>query len=140
MAVQNGRYPPPKKNDPITPNSPKMLQNSPQTAPNSQIRPSNAFHTRRDAFPTLREPFGDPFRDLPYFPRPWKGRKRPKRAFFIPSKAHFGCFQGFGGLFCLFPGLSDSAKLFLGSPYTPLWLYIKKKRLHALCALKKNVG
>ena len=78
-----------------------------------------------DAFPTLREPFQSPAG------LSWtlKGRKRPKRAFFGPSKAHFGCFQCFWGLFCLFSGLSDSAKLFLGPPLFPV---LKKK------ALKKN--
>ena len=86
----------------------------------AQMAPSNAFHTRQDAFPTLREPFRDPIRPIPSFPRPWKVRKRPKRAFFGPSKAHFGCFQGVGGLFCLFFGLSDSAKLFWGSLCTTL--------------------
>ena len=72
---------------------------------------------------TLREPFQSP----PDLYWALKGRKRPKRAFFGPSKAHFGCFQCYWGLFCLFSGLSDSAKLFFGSPfYSPV--------------LKKNSG
>ena len=85
--------------------------------------------------PTLREPFGNPFRALPIFigPEkvPWKAEKGPEGPFslglFRPFQGPFWLFSVFlGSIFPVFRP-SDSAKLFLGSPlYSPV-LETKKK-------------
>ena len=70
----------------------------------------NAFHTRRDAFPTLREPFGNPFRALPIFIGPWKDEKGPWKAEKGPkgpvsarSRPILAVSSAFGVYFACFP-------------------------------------
>ena len=110
------------------PKGPKMAQNDqkwpqnskkPQNRPKCLQMPSTPAGMPSQPFENPSGPLSEPYRSFLGLARP----KKAQRAFLGPSKAHFGCFQCFWGLFCLFYGLSDSAKLFLGPPILP---YLKK--------------